>query len=285
MVNRPQLSPLIIREDSGKPGAGNLHARFEEGGGGGSHRPSATRLANSVSLRIPAGGQIPRQPAGELASIGEPNFLKVGLKLLLRRDLHPHQLALFFAFCLSAFSRLPGALPGHRPGLHPFPKSNSQRGPARKAPYEIIRHVDLKLPSFDKKAENGSGLSAFSASMATGACSAGGHDPVSGGLLYRTIRAIAAWIARVFGTPQKRSPAASYHASKIDSVREDLGQWIKVARISPRIPGLVHGLKPRGFRGLCRRDRTATRRGRSPAPYHSRWGRMVKFLLNTDHLR
>jgi hypothetical protein len=28
----------------GKPCAGNLHARFEEGGGGGLSRPSATRL-------------------------------------------------------------------------------------------------------------------------------------------------------------------------------------------------------------------------------------------------
>jgi len=34
----------LDRENSGKPCAGKLHARFEEGGGGGLHRPSATRL-------------------------------------------------------------------------------------------------------------------------------------------------------------------------------------------------------------------------------------------------
>ena len=34
----------------GKPCAGNLHARFEEGGGGGLSRPSATRLVKSSSF-------------------------------------------------------------------------------------------------------------------------------------------------------------------------------------------------------------------------------------------
>src|ERR1700679_1307759 len=42
----------------GKPCAGNLHARFEEGGGGGSNRPSATRLCfvvNYPTVNLPQG--------------------------------------------------------------------------------------------------------------------------------------------------------------------------------------------------------------------------------------
>src|SRR4051794_34385394 len=90
------------------------------------------------------------------------------------------------------------------------PTPNCQIRPARKAPYEIIRHVGLKLPSCGKKIDKAfrigtpmrNALSMISASMTTIACSAGGKDLVSGGLLSRTIRSITAWVARVFSQPQ-----------------------------------------------------------------------------------
>jgi hypothetical protein len=41
-------------QNLGKPCAGNLHARFEEGGGGGSNRPTATRLAKISPVSRPS---------------------------------------------------------------------------------------------------------------------------------------------------------------------------------------------------------------------------------------
>ena len=100
---------------------------------------------------IPAGGQSPRQPAGELALIGEANSPKASVKFLLHSDLHPPRWLCFSRSYRP--SRVPEPCLATGPDWTVFPKPNCQIRPGANAPYEIIRHNGLKLPSFGKKNE------------------------------------------------------------------------------------------------------------------------------------